>query len=86
MYILFFNTSILHFRSLNYINNNISVAIDRETIVSLHKKGESNLTIAKELQIRRETVWKWSRSSGRQARHPITGQGQKEKSSAQANG
>ena len=34
------------------------MALDRETIVSLHKKGESNSTIAKELQIRRETVWK----------------------------
>ena len=34
------------------------MAIDRETIVSLHKKGESNSTIAKEFQIRRETVWK----------------------------
>ena len=34
------------------------MAIDRETIVSLYKKGESNSTIAKELQIRRETVWK----------------------------
>ena len=34
------------------------MAIDWETIVSLHKKGESNSTIAKELQIRRETVWK----------------------------
>ena len=34
------------------------MAIYRETIVSLHKKGESNLTITKELQIRRETVWK----------------------------
>ena len=34
------------------------MAIDRETIVSLHKKGESNSTIAKELQIWRETVWK----------------------------
>ena len=32
------------------------MAIDRETIVSLHKKGESNSTIAKELQIRREAV------------------------------
>ena len=31
---------------------------DRETIVRLYKKGESNSTIAKELQIRRETVWK----------------------------
>ena len=34
------------------------MAIDRETIVSLHKEGESNSTIAKELQIWRETVWK----------------------------
>ena len=34
------------------------MAIDRETIVSLHKKDESNSTIAKELQIRRDTVWK----------------------------
>ena len=34
------------------------MAIGRETIVSLHKKGESNSTIAKELEIQRETVWK----------------------------
>ena len=34
------------------------MAIDRETTVSLHKKSESNSTIAKELHIRRETVWK----------------------------
>ena len=34
------------------------MAIDRETILILHKKGESNSTIAKELQILRETVWK----------------------------
>ena len=34
------------------------MAIDRETIVSLQKRGESNSTIAKELQIRCETVWK----------------------------
>ena len=34
------------------------MAMDRETIVSLHKKNESNSTIAKELQIRRETDWK----------------------------
>ena len=32
------------------------MAIDRETIVNLHKKGESNLSIAKELQIRRKAV------------------------------
>ena len=34
------------------------MAIDRETIESLHKKGESNSTIAKELPIRSETVWR----------------------------
>ena len=34
------------------------MANERETIVSLRKKSESNSTIAKELQIRRETVWK----------------------------
>ena len=34
------------------------MAIDRETIVSLYKKGESNWTLAKEFQILRETVWK----------------------------
>ena len=34
------------------------MAIDRETIVSFYKKGESNSTIAKELKIRREMVWK----------------------------
>ena len=32
--------------------------MDLETIVSLHKKDESNSTITKELQIRRQTVWK----------------------------
>ena len=32
--------------------------MDRETTVSLHKKGKSNSIIAKELRIRRETVWK----------------------------
>ena len=47
------------------------MAIDRETIASLHKKGESNSTIAKELQIRRETVWKVVKNSRRQAGHPI---------------
>ena len=34
------------------------MAIDREIIVSLYKKGDSNSTIAKEFEIRRETVWK----------------------------
>ena len=34
------------------------MAVDRETIVSLYKKDESNSTNPKELQLRRETVWK----------------------------
>ena len=34
------------------------MTIDRETIVSLYNKSESNSTIAKALQIRREMVWK----------------------------
>ena len=35
----------------------ISMAMDPETIISLNKKCERNSTIAKELQIRHETVW-----------------------------
>ena len=34
------------------------MAVDRNTIVTLHKKGESNSCIAKKLHIRFETVWK----------------------------
>ena len=52
--------------------------IDRETIVSLHKKGEGISTIAKELQIRRETVWKVVkkfRETGQTSNRP--GQGRK---------
>ena len=33
-------------------------AVDRNTIVTPHKKGESNSCIAKKLHIRSETVWK----------------------------
>ena len=54
------------------------MAIDRETIVSLHKKSESNSTNAKELQIRRETVWKAVkkfRETGQTSNRP--GQGRK---------
>ena len=54
------------------------MAIDRETIVGLHKKGESNSTIAKELQIRRETVRKVVkkfRDTGQTSNRP--GQGRK---------
>ena len=34
------------------------MAVDRNTIETLNKKGESNSCIAKKLHIRRETVWK----------------------------
>ena len=34
------------------------MAVDRNIIVTLHKKGESNSCIAKKLHIRSETVWK----------------------------
>ena len=34
------------------------MAVYRNIIVTLHKKGESNSCIAKRLHIRRETVWK----------------------------
>ena len=54
------------------------MAIDRETIVSLYKKSECNSTIAKELHIRRETVWKVVkkfRKTGQTSSRP--GQGRK---------
>ena len=54
------------------------MAIARETIVSLHKKSESNSTIAKEFKIRREMVWKEVkkfRKTGQTANRP--GQGRK---------
>ena len=34
------------------------MAVDINTIVTLHKKGESNSCITKKLHICRETVWK----------------------------
>ena len=49
------------------------MAINRETIVSLHKKGDSNSPIAKEFKFGVKRFGKWSRSSERQARHPIDG-------------
>ena len=54
------------------------MAIERETIESIHKKGESNSIIAKELQIRRETVRKLAkkfRETGQTSNRP--GQGRK---------
>ena len=47
------------------------MTLDRETIESHHKKGERNSTIAKELQIRRETVWKVVKKFRETARHLI---------------
>ena len=65
------------------------MAIDRETIGSLHKKGESNSTLAKELQIQ---VWKVVNGleSGQEVQGDrpdiqSTGPTQKENSSNQAN-
>ena len=49
------------------------MAIDRETIVSLHKKGDSNLTMAKELQIRRGQVVKKFRETGQTSNQPDQG-------------
>ena len=34
------------------------MAVGRNAIVTLHKRGDSNCRIAKKLHIRRETVWK----------------------------
>ena len=34
------------------------MAVDRDTILTIHKRGESNSCIAKKLHIRSETVWK----------------------------
>ena len=61
--------------------------MDRETVVSLHKKGESNSTMAKELQIWREMVWKVVkkfRKTGQTSNRP--GQSRKRTISNQANG
>ena len=60
------------------------MTIDRETVVSLHKKGESISTIAKELQIRREMAWKVVKKVRQTGQ--TSGPGQKENSSNQANG
>ena len=54
------------------------MAICRETIVSLNKKGASNSTIAKQLQLWHETVWKAVkkfRETGQMSNRP--GQGRK---------
>ena len=63
------------------------MAIDQETIVSLHKKGESTSTIAKKTS---NLAWNDLESSQevQEDRSDIqsTGPGQKENSSNQANG
>ena len=63
------------------------MAIDRETIVSLHKKGESNSTIAKKAS---NSAWNGLESGqevkGDRPDIQSTGPGQKESSSNQANG
>ena len=70
-YISSLNTSILHFRSLNYINNIISMAMDRKTIVSLHKNVRVIRPLQKSFKFGVKRFWKWAKSSGRHARHPI---------------
>ena len=41
------------------------MAVDRNTIVTLHKKGESNSCVAKKLNIRSETVWNVDKKNSR---------------------
>ena len=45
------------------------MAVDRNTVVTLHKKGESNSCIAKKQHIRRETVWKVVKNSRKLVKH-----------------
>ena len=47
------------------------MAIDRETIVSLHKKVIVILPSQKSFKFGVKRFGKWLRRSGRQARHPI---------------
>ena len=47
------------------------MAIDRETIVSLHKKVRVIRPLQKSFKFGMKRFRKWSRSSGKQARHPI---------------
>ena len=47
------------------------MTIDRNTIVTLHKKGHSNPYIARKLHIRRLTVCKVVKSSIRQGKYAI---------------
>ena len=45
------------------------MAVDRNTIVTLHKKGASNSCIMKKLHICSETVWKVVKSSRKLVKH-----------------
>ena len=47
------------------------MAIDRETIVSLHKRVRVIRPLQKSFKFGVIRFGKWSRSSGRKARHPI---------------
>ena len=47
------------------------MAVDRNAIVTLREKGESNSVITKKLQIRRETVWKVVKNSRKLVKHAI---------------
>ena len=45
------------------------MAVDRNTIITLNKKSESNSCIAKKLHIPLETVWRWLKSSRKLVQH-----------------
>ena len=45
------------------------MAVDRNTNVTLHKKGASNSCIVKKLHIRRETFWKVLKSLKKLVKH-----------------
>ena len=52
------------------------MAVDRNSIVTLNKKGESNSCISKKLHIRRETIWKVVKKfkeTGETCNRPIQG-------------
>ena len=70
-YISSLNTSILHFRSINYIHNIISMTIDREIDRASIKRVRVIRPSQKSFKFGVKRFGKWSRISGRQARHPI---------------
>lgn len=58
------------------------MAIDRDTIIYLHNKGESNSTIATKLHNRCETVWKVVKKITKLVQHVIVRPRQKTECSA----